>query len=270
MSLEEIAKKGMGIPKPTVFTFTDTDSQSQSIVLDCTISINTSVSTKVTQHPVESGFDVSDHIIRNPLQLKISGVISESPPAPLFNVINAIAGRAVLSKIPETTGLSIPFVTTALSAGVKLGVGNKLDEGGGYEGSGTILGILGERKQFDFDYPKRMMRAMIEMCNLGIVISVETNFNSKNYTSMVIRNANFSQTSRFSDSLKFDLDCTEIRVVSTKTNKINLENKTEGTVSDPAGSSAAEEAENGTKSKQKASTGWGKRIFNYLTDGINP
>lgn len=269
MSLMEIAKKGIGIPKPTVFTFIDTDSQSQSIILDCTISINTSASTKVTQHPVESGFDISDHIIRTPLQLKISGVISESPPAPLFNIVKALSGRAVLSKIPETTGLSIPFVTTALSSGVSLGVGESLDQGlKSEDNSGTILGILGERKHFDFDYPKKMMRAMIEMCNLGIVISVETNFNSKNYTSMVIRNASFSQTSRFSDSLKFDLDCTEIRIVSTKTTNTDVNTKTEGNVSDPAGSSAAEEAINGTKPKQKASTGWLKRIFNYTVDGV--
>ena len=263
MSLAEIAKKGVGVPKPTVFSFKDTDQKAQSIILDCSVSINTNVSSKVTLNPVEEGFDVTDHIVKNPLKLKISGVISESPPTPLLNVSSALTGRFVTSKIPPTLGISSGFLNAAASAGIRLNVGGIYDaftSGGQQEG--TIMGILGERKQIDFDYPKRMMRALIEMCNLGIVISAQTNFNDKNYVNMVIQNASFSQTAAFSDSLKFELDCVQIRVVKSK--KYNkLKPKTESTVADDASSSAADEANNGSVTKKEPATSVVKRISDW-------
>jgi len=244
-------KKALGIPSPTVFSFTDTNGTKQTIVLDCTIKIATSTTSKVTNFPVERGFDVSDHIIRNPLQLKIEGCISEAPTKTFYNIFKGIFQYGLESIAPPNTGISNAFVQQAVASGIALGIGGAIDSTNPTYGEGTIMGILQERKYYDFDYPKRMMRALLEMSKQGIVIDVETYFNKTDYKSMVIRQANFTQDAKIADSLNFNLDCVEMRVVDTKVTENVAISKTEGTVKDPASTQVQDEVDKSFVIKKK-------------------
>lgn len=49
------------------------------LILDATLSEGHDMSSKVTEFPVESGASMNDHIINNPRQLSVEGIITNSP-----------------------------------------------------------------------------------------------------------------------------------------------------------------------------------------------
>jgi len=73
------------------------------INLDATLSESHSRSAQVTEHPVEGGAVVSDHIIADPAEITINGVVTNSPiyllasltaPSPLSNSLAPTSNRA--------------------------------------------------------------------------------------------------------------------------------------------------------------------------------
>lgn len=84
-----------------------------SIFLDATVKEGFSAPSELTQHPIEDGSDIADHIIIRPQKLTIEGVISETP----FSVSGQIAGIAstVASQIGQGVAGSIGG---AIGAGV--------------------------------------------------------------------------------------------------------------------------------------------------------
>jgi len=64
------------------------------ILVDGIISERTNVEVRVTQNPVESGVDISDHIITVPSTIILEGVVSDTPLgiAAFTNTINNIGG----------------------------------------------------------------------------------------------------------------------------------------------------------------------------------
>ena len=49
------------------------------LAIDCTVTETHSASATVTEHPVESGANITDHIRPEPLQLSITGIVSDTP-----------------------------------------------------------------------------------------------------------------------------------------------------------------------------------------------
>ena len=49
------------------------------LAIDCTVTETHTASATVTAHPVESGSDITDHIRPEPLQLSITGIVSDTP-----------------------------------------------------------------------------------------------------------------------------------------------------------------------------------------------
>ena len=49
------------------------------LAIDCTVTETHSSSATVTEHPVESGANITDHIRPEPLQLSITGIVSDTP-----------------------------------------------------------------------------------------------------------------------------------------------------------------------------------------------
>lgn len=49
------------------------------LAIDCTVTETHSASSTVTAHPVEKGADITDHIRPEPLQLSITGIVSDTP-----------------------------------------------------------------------------------------------------------------------------------------------------------------------------------------------
>jgi hypothetical protein len=74
--------------------------------LDASLSETHSMSAEVTNHPVEEGSEISDHIRKQPDSIQISGVVSNTPlvylasiqaPSPLMNDLTPVSDRAELA-----------------------------------------------------------------------------------------------------------------------------------------------------------------------------
>lgn len=63
-----------------------------TLELDAAVSVTYSNSADVTSHPVEQGADVSDHVRAQPLDIKIEGVISNTP---IASTATASSGRSM-------------------------------------------------------------------------------------------------------------------------------------------------------------------------------
>jgi len=90
--------------------------QVDSIALDATLSEVHTSTAQVTDHPVEDGADVSDHVIQRPDELDIAGVISNTPieilggAAAAFNPQRAEDAYEEI-RVLKTTGTLITVVT---------------------------------------------------------------------------------------------------------------------------------------------------------------
>lgn len=49
------------------------------LALDCTVTETHTATSTVTKHPVESGSNITDHIRPDPVQLSITGIVSDTP-----------------------------------------------------------------------------------------------------------------------------------------------------------------------------------------------
>lgn len=49
------------------------------LALDCTVTETHTATSTVTEHPVESGANITDHIRTDPVQLSITGIVSDTP-----------------------------------------------------------------------------------------------------------------------------------------------------------------------------------------------
>lgn len=108
-----------------------------SIVIDATIRENHELSAEVTEHPVESGSTISDHIFNAPIRVLLEGEVTDSP-VQLFNFsvgerrLEAYAQFLEIRKAREpvtlVTGLSVysDMVMTSLSMPQEVGTGKRL------------------------------------------------------------------------------------------------------------------------------------------------
>lgn len=88
------------------------------IVLDATVKEDFTAPAEATQHPVENGADVTDHVIIRPNTLTISGMITEIPFAGILDFVKAagatagsVAGQA-LGPFGEAAGAIVGGVGT--------------------------------------------------------------------------------------------------------------------------------------------------------------
>lgn len=105
-----------------------------TIFLDATVKEMFDAPSEVTQHPVERGVDISDHIILRPQKLSISGKITETP----FTQGGQIAGvvSSVAAKIGANLGGALGGVNGSAVGGAAATVG----------ASKTLAGVINQPK----------------------------------------------------------------------------------------------------------------------------
>lgn len=79
-------------------------SELSSMVLDATLKEVFTATAEPTQHPIEKGADITDHVIVKPNGLSISGIISETPLGDFPGSLVRAAGASVGSKIGDSLG----------------------------------------------------------------------------------------------------------------------------------------------------------------------
>ncbi len=161
-----------------------------ALQLDASLNESHERSSIITDHEIEDGSQINDHIRKNPEKLIITGLVSDSP----LSIIGALVGTGI-STLQGGVDQLIPGgfgSAAAVAAGVGLG-----------SLAGTITGS--PRKASDtFKY-------LEELWELGTVFTVVTAL--RQYDKMAIENLITPRNSLVGGSLEFTISMKKIRIV---------------------------------------------------------
>ena len=200
----------------------------KSFLFDATVNITTSASGSLTRFPIERGSIISDHFQPEQLKVEISGIISESPSNVLLTLASNIASFQASQLISNRKYTSIQTSLAAIAAGAvgtipyliasKFMASDKLS-GFTDKGQADYVEILTSRVTKygvtipDKNYPKKAMKALVEMLNAGEVFTIRTHFSEELYTDMIMTNISFPQEATVGNSLIFNMSCRKVKIV---------------------------------------------------------
>jgi hypothetical protein len=231
--------------RSTAFIFTDPVTEKKTTVtVDCTIKLATRMKAVITEYPVEKDKtnNSTDHIQPGPIYLEIEGFVSESPSQKLLGLATAAAKQAILST-GKFKGLSATFASAAVSSLASAAVSRSEK----FDTKADFRRLLSSRSEVDTEYPKRAALGYVELFKSGTVFDIRSYFSSTIYRNVAIESFSFTNTSRDGDSLTFNMVVKKINVVESLS-----QTPSEIRMADPAGTSAAEEADLGKLSKEAA------------------
>jgi hypothetical protein len=78
------------------------------LVLDASLSEVITLSSTITEHPIETKEAISDHIFKNPLKVKIEGYITDSP-IKIFGILETPLQSNSVDKIIKNINSFLPF-----------------------------------------------------------------------------------------------------------------------------------------------------------------
>lgn len=189
--LLEVASTPNGVPRPL-------------IVLDVVNEEEPTYTADVTEHPVEDGPEITDHIqLKNPT-LRLKGTISATPLDLATSIGNLVSGGLSLITDSQTRANFLNTGVQAASAaiGASLLQGAALNPTTLLQGSADALA----RSIFLSAYQRR---ARFDVVTKRI-----------RYTSMVIEEMSFPRDNQTGQQLIFELHLKQIRVVSSQTVKV--------------------------------------------------
>lgn len=222
------------------------DGQLFFIEVDATTREVHGFSNDVTDHPVETGAAITDHVRPKPITLSIDGVISN---APQFLPRDHVQGAQIQLVQYQVQTKGVDSRTTVSGATPKLsnlqlnppipgfGVAERLIPIGAAQQvqagrtispatySVSALGFTSE-----FDRVQDVYDELIYLALTGVVLGVRTKL--RLYENMVIQDYNVQRQSGDGESLRFTLDLKQIRTVTTKVEplpKVPTKRKDKGT-----------------------------------------
>ena len=185
------------------------------IFLDATLKENFDAQTEVTNHPIEDGADISDHVILKPLRLVIDGIISETP----FTIEGQKLGFA--TSVAASIGQNVGGAIGGLAAG--------------FAAAKSLAGVLqpksitGAEVQQDEDFKNipsensRLRDAVNEFLNMRQakqVVSIVTGL--KQYKNFILVSFSVSRDQSTGQSINLHLEFQEIILAESKTVKIAM------------------------------------------------
>ena len=162
--------------------------------LDATLQETHNLEAETTDHAVEDGSLITDHVDVKPRQITIEGVVSDTPLnfGASLQGAGAIAGQVVGSKIGGTIGRQ----AGAIGAGALIGL---------------LLNRSGSPTKNAYDHFRNLQETRIPF-------TVITGLNR--YENMVLTSLTVSKDTSTGKSLRFSATCKQIRIVSNETVKI--------------------------------------------------
>lgn len=161
--------------------------------IDATRVENHIMSMRVTEHEVEDGGNISDHVIRNGDGLTLEGVISDNP----ISLVQAAIGNI---------GGVVGSIVGGIEGAVVTGVVNKM--------GGSLFEVEGGRRSIlawsSFEFAQR------EAIPLIIITGLKT------YTNMILEEISAPRTSRNSNALEFTAKFKKVRIVESETVSVPL------------------------------------------------
>lgn len=185
-------------PQPVVLDYVLPDGTTGSITLDASVNEQHMNTAQVTEHQVESGPNITDHIRPLPQKLSIEGMITNTPiasPPPGLGSSGATASDAsVTARFAKQTRTN--------RAGATVGI----DE----------IQVQFKVLQFSsaFDRVRDIYGYLIEAAAAGAIFSVFTTLHS--YEDMAITNFAVPRNAEGGNAIRFSLDMQQLRIVDTQ------------------------------------------------------
>lgn len=154
--------------------------------IDATRAEEHSFKAKATQHEVEDGANIADHVIKTGRTVTLNGVISDDPISITAAAVGGIAG---------ITGSLVPGLGGAVATGVVAKVGSELISNGS-KPSKDAIDIL------EYIYEE----------NIPLMITTSL----KTYTNMIMESLTVPRNSRNANSLEFSASFREIRIIESE------------------------------------------------------
>lgn len=170
------------------------------LLLDATVKENFTSTAEATQHPVEDGADVTDHVIIRPNGLTISGIITETPFEGLAGLVKA-AGASVGSSIGQALG---PF-GTAVGA-VAGGIGAKSIASSIFGSSDRQLGAVSAE--------------FVKLRDAKMPVDIQTGLQL--YSSYILTSFTCSRDQKSGGSINVDLEFKELILVESETTQVAI------------------------------------------------
>ena len=179
--------------------WTGADGQTYSVSLDATTAQNHDATNTVTEHPVEDGANMSDHIRPDLDTLSVTGVISNTPVfLPQDNIDGARAVDVQVEGVASGVRIPLPGVG-ALVGNIPISPTPK----------GVVTGFSP-----DFDRISACYQALLSLRNDGVLCRVITHV--RVYESMAIRKLSVPLDPTTGHSLPLTLEFVQIRIGSTE------------------------------------------------------
>lgn len=156
------------------------------IKIDATRAEEHSLKSKATEHEVEDGSNISDHVIKSPRTVTIEGVVSDDPITLTQAVVGSLAG---------ITGSLIGDVGGAVATGAISKLGNEL------------LSNSSKPSKDAFD-----ILELIHESSIPVMITTSI----KTYTNMIMENLSIPRNSRNANSLEFRANFREIKIIESE------------------------------------------------------
>ena len=150
------------------------------LIIDCTTAAEISAQSTVTDHPVEKGSPISDHVVLGQRRVQLSGIISNHP------IVEGSAGYTSVTRV-----LAAPF-----------GINKFLVEG--TQGSDVSDE---NRKATAFDILSEILREK-RLCRIVLDLAV--------FNNMVCESVSFPLEAATAEALKFSMTFREVLIISAK------------------------------------------------------
>lgn len=185
--------------KQVQITWEGETGQTYFIGLDATVEERHVAPSTVTDHAVESGTDVADHIRPEPDMLAIQGVISNTPILlPKDHADGATTVNVEIEGVPPGVKVPLPVVG-ALVGSIPIGPAPK----------GTVMGFSP-----DFDRVAACYEELLKIRNEGILVRVLTRL--REYDNMAMESLEVVRDASSGNALNLSLSFKEVRFGSTE------------------------------------------------------
>jgi hypothetical protein len=181
------------------------NSDADIILIDVTMSETTNLEAEITEHPVEDGPDVTDHVRPKPISIDIEGIISETP---------LTLGQDV-SKLTTSTKAAATSIARGFAGGVAVQYASKLGSKFGSI-SGAAAGFGAAALFQSSASPSKAAYDILTNMLLGKkLFKLATKY--KVYDNMVITSLKFPRTNDTGRALRFTMSCKQINLIQGQT-----------------------------------------------------
>ncbi len=188
--------------RPVRIVWTNGTGQSFLITLDAAMRVSHRLASVATEHPVESGANMSDHIRPEPDRIEIQGIVTNTPIiVPSDNADGTRAVQVTVDGAPKTVGNTIGRlvpIAGGLLAPVVLPLPRQ---------KAIVLGFEPE-----FDRVGAVYEALRTIKEAGTLVTIITLL--RTYRNMVIESIDIEESAEFSNALPLTIAAKEILIGS--------------------------------------------------------